>query len=229
MNKKPRFPNKLLIAGICLIFFGSLVLLWTLGYFPEPGTLLFTILIIPIIATGLLLLYLVFIKRKSTQLILPGMILLLCGIFFLLYNTVIPEKNFGRIWPALMDIAGLSLIPYAFKRKKKARIGLLISAITLIVLSLIFFPFSLKLTDTGFAEFALKWWPVIIIVIGVIITAIYLIYKRPGKSVRDDKKPAAKGSPIRPSSRPVTKSAAKPVTKTNRTIVSPAKSGRGGR
>ncbi|RPJ09343.1 MAG: hypothetical protein EHM28_01805 [Spirochaetaceae bacterium] len=184
MNNKPRFPNKLLIAGIGLILGGSLFLLWTLGYFPEPGTFLFTVLIIPVIAVGLLMLYLVFIKGKSAQLILPGMILLLLGVFFLLYNTVIPVKSFERIWPVFMDIAGLSLIPYALKRKKKARTGILISSVTLILMSLLFFPFSLKLTDLGFAEFAVRWWPIIIIIIGIIVTLIYFIYKRPNKQLR---------------------------------------------
>jgi hypothetical protein len=178
MNKEPRFPNKLLIVGMAFILAGGIFLLWTLGFFPELLPWLISLWPIPFILGGLTMLYFVYLKGKSNQLTLPGMILLLTGIFFLLYNTVIPEKSFEKIWPVFMDIAGLSLLPYAFKRKKRTRIGLIISAITLIVLSIIFFPFSMKLVEVSFLHFAVRWWPGLIIIIGLILIFSFYINSR---------------------------------------------------
>ncbi|MBN1523807.1 MAG: hypothetical protein JW904_04950 [Spirochaetales bacterium] len=182
-NKNPRFPNKLLFLGISLMLVGILFLIWTLGLI-ELNTVWFTIIWIPVIVIGLVMLYFVYIRKKSAQLILPGMILALAGMFFLLFNTIIPEKNISIIWPAFMDIAGLSLIPYAFRRKRKTRIGFLISSGTLIGLSIVFFLFSLKIIDMDFAEVAVRWWPIVLVCVGIIVTTIYMIYKRPAKQTR---------------------------------------------
>jgi hypothetical protein len=181
MKQEPRFPNKLLITGMTLVLAGAIFLLWTLDLFPEFLTWLIALWPIPFILGGLVMLYLVYLKGKTDRFILPGMILVFGGIFFLLYNSVIPEKSFTRIWPAFMDIAGISLLPYAMKRKRRTRIGLLISAGTLIVLSILFFPFSLKLVGMDFLHFVFKWWPAIIISIGLGLILTYSVIRRKRK------------------------------------------------
>jgi len=178
MKKEVRFQNKLLITGIAFILVGIVLLSWTLELFPEFFAWLLSLWPIPLMAAGLILLYFVYLKSKNDRLILPGMILLLTGIFFLLYNTIIPEKSLEKIWPAFMDIAGLSLLPYAFKKTYRVRIGLIISAITLIILSIIFFPFSLKLIGSDFIHFIIRWWPVVLILVGLILTLSYWINRK---------------------------------------------------
>ena len=174
---EPRFPNKLLISGMALVLAGSVFLLWTLKLFPEFLLWLIALWPVPLLLAGLVMLYLVYLKGKSHQLLLPGMILLLCGVFFLLYNTVIPEKSFEHIWPAFITIAGLALLPYGLKSPKKARVGILISAATLAVLSVLFFPFSLDLVEVDFIHFSIRWWPGIIVITGVILIISFFINK----------------------------------------------------
>ncbi|HEQ72619.1 MAG TPA: hypothetical protein ENN69_09035 [Spirochaetia bacterium] len=178
MTKEPRFPNKLLITGMVLVLIGSAALFWTLSLFHEVMLWLVSLWPVVLVVAGLVMLYLVYLKEKSDRLILPGMILFMSGIFFLLYNTIIPEKSIERIWPAFMDIAGISLLPYAFKKRRRTRIGLFISALTLIGMSLLFFPFSLNLIETDFLHFAIQWWPVIIIGVGLVLIVSYLINRR---------------------------------------------------
>jgi hypothetical protein len=177
-KQQPRFPNKLLVSGMLLILGGCVFLLWTLGLFPEFLLWLIALWPVPFILAGMIMLYLVYLKGKSHQLLLPGMILLLLGVFFILYNTVIPEKSFARIWPAFIAIAGLALLPYGLKSAQRARVGILISSATLIALAVIFFPFSLKLIETDFLHFAIRWWPAIIVLTGVILILSFLVNKR---------------------------------------------------
>jgi hypothetical protein len=186
---EPRFPNKLLITGISLILSGSVFLLWTLDLFPEFLLWLIALWPVPFVLAGLVMLYMVYLKGKSHQLLLPGMILLLGGVFFLLYNTVIPEKSFARIWPAFLTIAGLALLPYGLKSPKKARAGILISAATLAALSVMFFPFSLKLIEIDFLHFALRWWPGLIVITGIILIVSFLLNKKRPAGARPVKKP----------------------------------------
>jgi len=171
-NKEPRFPNKNLIFGIILIIFGGILLLWQLGFFPSPGNLW----PLPILLLGLLFLYLVFIKGKSPKYLLPGMFLSLIGTFFILMNTVITENNLERIWPAFMLITGLSILPYSlYKKSRKARITIIIPVLAIIILSIVFFMFSLDLVDENFIDFVLKWWPVTIVFTGSLLIALYFI------------------------------------------------------
>ncbi len=228
MKTEPRFPNKLLIAGIVLILGGGVFLLWTLGLFPGFLNWLVALWPLPLLVGGLVMLYLVYLKGRAHHLLLPGMILLLGGLFFLLYNTIIPDTSFERIWPAMMSIAGFALIPYAFKMKKRTRAGLLISAAFLIVLSVLFFPFSLKLIRTDFVQFTSRWWPVIIVITGAILVISFAVNKhrkkrvgagttRPGKDSRpENKRRAADASVARTRAAPARKKNALPGARKTR-------------
>ena len=171
-NSKPRFPNKNLILGIILIIFGSILLLWQLGFLPSPGKLW----PLPILLLGLFFLYLVFMKGKSPKYLIPGMLLSLIGTFFILMNTIITESRLEQIWPAFMLITGLSILPYGlYKKTRKARITIIIPVLAIIILSIVFFMFSLDLINENFIDFALKWWPVTIVFTGGLLVILYFI------------------------------------------------------
>lgn len=179
-QKKTRsiqFPLKMLIAGISLIIIGGLLLLWNLGYLPFLGLLW----PLPFMIVGIFLLYQVFGKKKGDWYIFPGMIFLLGGLFFLLLNTIIQRSSLIMIWPVFMTITGLSLIPYALKRRRRHRIDLLISSIFIVLLSLMFLPFSLKRTSITFFQFVLKWWPLLLIIAGLSLIISLIIRKKPTK------------------------------------------------
>jgi hypothetical protein len=172
-----QFPLKLLIAGISLIIIGGLLLLWNLGYLPFLGLLW----PLPFMVVGIFLLYQVFVKKKGDWYIFPGMLFSLGGLFFLLLNTIMQRSGLIMIWPVFMSITGLSLIPYALKRRRRHRIDLLISSIFIVLLSLMFLPFSLKRTGITFFQFVLKWWPLLLIIAGSSLIISLIIRKKPTK------------------------------------------------
>ena len=176
-EKQPRFPNKLLVLGTCCVLLGGVLLFWTFGNLPSLGALW----PLPFLAAGLVFLYLVFLRGKKERYILPGMILTLGGLFFLLWNTVLFGAHIEKVWPAFMLIAGVSLIPYAFKKPEAARTALIIPAVFIILLSLLFLPFSLERTRLEFRDFVLLWWPVLIIFMGVCLIVSFLSLKTPKK------------------------------------------------
>jgi hypothetical protein len=171
-----RFPQKLLIFGILLIITGGVLLMQSLRYltFGELWPL-------PFLLIGLVLLYLVYFKGVSDQYILAGMALTLGGLFLFLLYTILPEKSLEKIWPAFMIIAGISLLPYAFRRKAKTRIGITISAIAIILLAILFFPFSLGIAGMKFSDFVLVWWPIVFIIIGLGLILYNLLHHKTEK------------------------------------------------
>jgi hypothetical protein len=173
-DRVQRFPHKILIIGIVFILSGALLLLWRLNLLPSLGALWPVALIL----IGLYFLYRVFLQARSRRFILPGMIFTLSGIFFLLSNTIIPGVTLSRIWPIFMIIAGLSILPYGFGKKETTRIAIIIPACAIIGLSIIFFPFSLRLIDTSFKDFVLTWWPTLLLLSGVILILSYLMRRK---------------------------------------------------
>jgi hypothetical protein len=174
-KKLPKFPNKYLILGVIVFLTGFLFLLWTLGFLPR-----FEVLWpLPIIIVGLFLLYLVLFHGRRDIYIIFGMILTLGGAFILLVNTVISEKNLVKIWPAFMLITGISIIPYGIRKKReKYQIAIIIPAVTIILLSCIFFLFSLDILGLTFQQFVSIWWPVLLMILGITFVIIYSFSKK---------------------------------------------------
>ncbi len=118
----PRYPNKLLVGGVAVVLAGGVLLLWNLGYLPQPGRLW----PVAVILVGLFFLYLAWPRGRSDRWIIPGMVLTLGGIVFLLMNTILSAQSLERIWPAFMLVTGVSLVPYGFRKRGSARIAIVI-------------------------------------------------------------------------------------------------------
>jgi drug/metabolite transporter (DMT)-like permease len=169
MKSEPKFPNKYLVIGVVTFIIGGLFLLWTLGFLPSFKALW----PLPLIIFGMLLIYLVIFQARRDVYLIIGMILTLCGVFFLLMN-IISEKNLSKIWPGFMLITGISMIPYALRKKQeKYKIAIIIPALSIIILSCIFFLFSLDILGLSFQVFVSKWWPVLIIILGISFIVLF--------------------------------------------------------
>jgi len=175
----PRYPNKLLVAGVVTGIGGSLLLLWNFGYLPQPGRLW----PVGLILVGLVFLYLAWPKGRSDRWLIPGMVFTLGGIVLLLMNTVLAGQNIARIWPAFMLVTGISLVPYGFRRKGGARTAIVIPALFICCLSIVFFPFAVNHTAGGFAAFVRQWWPMIFVILGLLLVVSFFTMRRPRSKV----------------------------------------------
>ncbi len=178
-SASPRYPNKLLVAGVGVLVAGGVILLWNLGYLPQPGKLW----PVAVIVVGLFFLYMAWPRGHSDQWIIPGMVLTLGGVVFLLVNTVLNEGSLARIWPAFMLVTGVSLIPYGFRKRGAARTAIVIPAIFISALALLFLPFSLRRTGGGFVAFVQQWWPLILVFLGIALIVSFFSTRRPSCKV----------------------------------------------
>jgi hypothetical protein len=178
-TKKPRYPNKLLVGGVAIFLVGGVLLLWNLGYLPQPGKMW----PVPVILVGLFFLYMAWPRGRSDQWIIPGMVLTLGGTVFLLVNTVLSAQSLERIWPAFMLVTGLSLVPYGYRKRGSARTAIIIPALFISFLALVFFPFSLHRSGGGFAAFVRQWWPIILVILGIALVVSFFSARRPSNKV----------------------------------------------
>jgi pilus assembly protein TadC len=70
-----------------------------------------------------------------------------------------------------MGIIGVSLIPYGAQYRRAVRVSLLIPGLFLILLMTLFLLFSLSVVKEPLAEFVRKWWPLILILMGLTLVA----------------------------------------------------------
>lgn len=161
----------LLVIGVLLLLFGGLMLLWTFGYLHNLGALWPVIFIL----FGLFVLYTVFFRGAPEVYAFPGMLMGVGGLYFLVGTSFMPWHGLIRIWPVFMAIAGISIIPYALLKQGNARVVLLVPSIAIIVLALIFLPFSLHMVSVRFTRFASEWWPVLIVALGVVFLIAHVV------------------------------------------------------
>ena len=171
MDSKKTSREKLLSFGIVFIFLGTALLLITTGRFTGRE------LIWPILplSLGLLLLYRSFFRSGKDIYILIGMFFSLSGLYFLLRITILDSYEIEKVWPFFMLFTGISLLLYGFKKKKDNRLKIFVPAFAIIILSLFFLPFSLKLFTMKFLTFAVIWWPAIFIAMGAILIILFIV------------------------------------------------------
>ena len=179
--KRPttRYPNKLLVIGAAALVAGAVLLMANLGSFPLPASLW----PLALIAVGLVFLYLAYIRGRSSRYILPGMLLTLGGLFFLLVETVIGWEALDRAWPAFVLITGLSLLAWGLRLKPKARTAIIVPGLFIAALGVLLFPFSLQRQRGTFAAFVGRWWPLVLVVIGLVLVASFFSTRKPNRKV----------------------------------------------
>jgi len=175
----PRYPNKLLVIGTAALVAGGVLLMVNLGSFALPASLW------PLapLATGLMFLYLAYVRGRSSRYILPGMLLTLGGLFFLLVETVLGWGALARVWPAFMLITGLSLLAWGLRLKPKARTAIIVPGLFIGALGLLLFPFSLQRQPGGLAAFVGRWWPLALVVLGLVLVASFFSTRKPNRKV----------------------------------------------
>ncbi len=175
---EPRFPNKLLIFGVLFLILGLVMLLRGLGYIPQFRALWPLIFMV----TGMALLHVVFVlKRGPESYVFLGMFFGLGGLFLFLMETVLTAVGLEHIWPVFMTIVGLSLGAYALKKHGYARVSLGVPSVTIIILSLMFLPFSLGLVQQSFKGFVGQWWPTLFILLGLVLLIVHVHRNRNGR------------------------------------------------
>ncbi len=168
---------KFLIGGIFFVLFGAWLLLWTTGYLSVIS------IVLPVVLCcfGGFLLYMVFGKEAHDIYLIPAVVSILLGIFLLAKKIIVPSGELARVWPLFMTAAGLAMALFAFRHHGSSRIKLLVPSASLILLSFIFLPFSLGLSRISFRKFVITWWPVLILLIGVLSIVLHFRNSRKNK------------------------------------------------
>jgi hypothetical protein len=94
------------------------------------------------------------------------------GFFLFLLALRIFPLGFSESWPLLSVFAGFSLFPAGWRRFGALRTGYVVPSIAFVILGLALLVFSLDLVAFSFRQFMLDWWPLLIVLAGLVLVLV---------------------------------------------------------
>ena len=170
MRARKKTHDVILGAGIFLIIAG--VALLSCFALKVQSDMLIAIPVIIIIA-GAGFLFASYAKEKHVWQLFLGYFLTLGGLFSLgISFTTIDGVEFKRFWPILVILCGVCYGVASFQIKKKLYVSVLVPSVMLVALGGMFLGFSL--TGVSFRRFVSSWWPVFLVLLGIILIIVYV-------------------------------------------------------
>jgi hypothetical protein len=97
---------------------------------------------------------------------------ILVGLFLFLSALNIFPVPFFRAWPLLSLFSGLALIPAGWNRFRALRFRYIVPAIAFVVLGCILLVFSFDMVPFSFTQFILRWWPLLVVLAGLLLVIL---------------------------------------------------------
>ncbi len=172
MDMKTYFEKStyFLFLGLFFVFVGCNLLV----VFLSPLTAC-TYLIGPniLLLIGLTILYVSLTGKRRTFITFVGLLLCSLWLLLLLTSSQIIPLTMVELWPIMLMLSGLMLIPLGFIRYKFLPISFIVCALALLCIGILFLLFSLNIIESSITDFASQWWPLIFIVFGLSLIALF--------------------------------------------------------
>jgi hypothetical protein len=158
------------IIGLLLMFLGSAFLLGTLEGTSHLS--IFRAFFFFIIGV-LFAVFAIKLNKRSLYLFFAAFFLLV-GLFLFLSALRLIRASFTQAWPLLSVFAGLALIPAGWHRFGAIRIRYMVPAVVFVILGCALMIFSFDIVPFSFRQFVINWWPLLIVLAGLVLVLISL-------------------------------------------------------
>jgi hypothetical protein len=111
--------------------------------------------------------------RRSLYLFMAGFFIQI-GLFIFLMSLNIISLPIQRMWPVLSIFAGLALIPAGWHRYGRLKTKYIVPAIVFIALGCFLMIFALKVVPVSFSQFMYRWWPLMVVLAGLLLLLMSL-------------------------------------------------------
>ncbi|MBO7484908.1 MAG: hypothetical protein J6Y75_09840 [Spirochaetaceae bacterium] len=168
-EKKPKmnltkFQKTILAAGFISILAGILQIVISFGDFQFTFHYLRSLFII---IFGAIFLYLGLIVIQKSWTIFVGLLCILFGFLLFLIDSNILSFSLYQIWPFVVILSGLCLIPAGFYRYRRITTVFFVPSMVLIGMGFFFLLFSLDIIKISLREAAATWWPILFVLFGI--------------------------------------------------------------
>jgi hypothetical protein len=170
----------LFIIGLLLMFLGSAFLIGSLVAISRTFILISFFFVLLGAGCAVLAIKL---NKRSLYLFFAALFLQ-AGLFLFLSALHIIPVSFSQAWPLLSVFSGTALFPTGWHRHGTFHIRYLVSSAAFIILGSVLLVFSLDLVSFSLAQFVRNWWPLLVVLAGLILTLVALSTKTTGEPKR---------------------------------------------
>jgi hypothetical protein len=158
------------IIGLCLMLFGIAFLLGSLTGASQVSVLVSFAFVL----LGSLFAFLAIRLNKRAIYLFFATFFLLVGLFLFLFSLKILPVSFSQAWPLLSVFSGLALFPAGWRRFGGVHPAYVTPSIVFVILGSALLVFSLDLVSFSFRQFMLNWWPLLVVLAGLILVLVSL-------------------------------------------------------
>jgi hypothetical protein len=88
---------------------------------------------------------------------------------FLVALGIIPGSFLIKAWPLISVFSGLALLPAGWRYYGSFRAKYVVPSCAFVALGIVFLVFSFDIVTFSFKQFILDWWPLLIVLAGIIL------------------------------------------------------------
>jgi hypothetical protein len=158
------------IAGLFLMLLGISFLLGTMAGISRLSVLWSFLFVI----IGALCAVLAIKLNKRTLYLFFASFFILMGLFLFLSALGIIPVSLSQGWPLLSVFAGLALLPAGWRHYRAFRYRYLIPSVAFVGLGCTLLIFSFKVVSFSFKRFVINWWPLLIVLAGIVLVLLSL-------------------------------------------------------
>ncbi|MDR1306966.1 MAG: hypothetical protein LBK74_05290 [Treponema sp.] len=158
------------ITGLLLMILGIAFLLGTMTGISRLSVLWSFLFVI----IGALCAVLAIKLNKRTLYLFFASFFILMGLFLFLSALQIIPITLAQGWPLISVFAGLALLPAGWRHYRTIHYRYLIPSVAFAALGCVLLVFSFKVVSFSFKRFIINWWPLLIVLTGIILILLSL-------------------------------------------------------
>ncbi|GAB1481735.1 hypothetical protein MASR2M78_05500 [Treponema sp.] len=117
--------------------------------------------------------------RRRPRYLFFASLLIQTGILLLLVASEIIVASFSMLWPFISIFAGIALVPAGWYQYGRLSGRYIVPTLCFLGLGSLLLIFSFDIVSFSFKRFFLDWWPLMLILAGIVLTLISLSSRTP--------------------------------------------------
>jgi hypothetical protein len=157
------------ITGLLLMIAGVAFILGSLADISQKYILLAFLFIV--VGAGIAF-FAIKLNKRALYLFFATFFILI-GLFLFLIALQFPLL-FSQTWPLLSVFSGLALIPAGWRKYNRYNSKYMVPAVAFVVLGAVLLVFSFHIVSFHFKQFILNWWPLLVVLMGLLLVLLTL-------------------------------------------------------
>ncbi|MDR1126777.1 MAG: DUF5668 domain-containing protein [Treponema sp.] len=170
---RPFIAHCIFIVGLFFTLIGIVFLLGNLANISQKR--LFLSFLFGVIGAGSAF-FALSLNKRAVYLFF-GSFFIMVGLFLFLSALHIFPFSIRETWPLAVVFSGLALAPVGWRKYGRFHPVFMVPAITFVILGGVLLMFSFRIVSFNFRQFVLNWWPVFLILAGIMLLLIALSNK----------------------------------------------------